>query len=161
MGWMWIVYKYMYVQNICILQCCYCYSVINSCPILCNPIDCSMPASSVLHYPPESAQTHIHWVGDAFWPSHLLLPSSPLPVSGSFPMSRLFTSSGQRTEASASPSVLPMNIQGWFPLGLTGLISLPSKGLSRVFSSTITRNHQFFGTRPSLWSNFHICTQLL
>ena len=59
------------------------------------------------------------------------------PASGSFPMSRLFTSGGQSTGASASASVLPMNIQGWFPLGLTGLISLLSKGLSRVFSSTI------------------------
>ena len=80
--------------------------------------------------------------------------------SGSFPMSRLFASGGQSTRASASASVLLMNIQGWFPLGLTGLISLQSKGLSRVFSSTIAWNHQFFSTQPSLWSNSHIRTRL-
>ena len=81
------------------------------------------------------------------------------PASESFPMSRLFTSGGQSIEALAS--VLPMNIQGWFPLGLTGLISLPSKGLSRVFSSTTVQKHQFFGAQASLWSNSHICTWLL
>ena len=57
-------------------------------------------------------------------------------------------------------SVLPMNIQGWFPLGLSGLISLPSKELSRVFSSTTVQKHQFFGAQPSLWSNSHIHTLL-
>ena len=76
-------------------------------------------------------------------------------------MSQLFTSGGQSTEASASASVLPMNIQGWFPLGLTGLISLQSKRFSRVFSSTTIQKHQFFGTQPSLWSKFHIHTWLL
>ena len=83
------------------------------------------------------------------------------PASGSFPVSRLFTSSGQRIGASVSASVLPMNIQGWFPLGLTGLISLQSKGLSRVFSSTTVQKHQFFSTQPSLWSNTHTHTWLL
>ena len=72
------------------------------------------------------------------------------PASGSSPMSQLFTSGGQSIRASASASVLPMNIQGWFPLGLTGLISLQSKGLSRVFSSTAIQKHKFFGTQPSL-----------
>ena len=72
------------------------------------------------------------------------------PASGSSPMSQLFTSGGQSIRASASASVLPMNIQGWFPLGLTGLISLQSKGLSRVFSSTTLQKHKFFGTQPSL-----------
>ena len=80
------------------------------------------------------------------------------PASGAFPMSWLFPLSGQRIGASAS--VLPMNIQGWFSLGLTGLISLQSKRLSRVFSSTTVRKHQFFGAQPSLWSNSHICTRL-
>ena len=83
------------------------------------------------------------------------------PASGSFPMSRLFISGGQSIGASASASVLPMNIQDWFPLGMTGLISLKSKGLSRVFSSTKIQKHQFFGTQPSLWSNSHIHTWLL
>ena len=83
------------------------------------------------------------------------------PASRSFPMSWLFTSGGQSIGASASASVLLMNIQGWYPLGLTGLISLQSKGLSRVFSSTMIKKHKFFGTQPSLWSNSHIRTWLL
>ena len=78
------------------------------------------------------------------------------PASGSFPMSQLLASHGQSIGTSAL--VLPMNIQGWFPLGLTGLISLQSKGLSKVFSSTRVRKHQFFGTLPSLWSSSHIHT---
>ena len=68
------------------------------------------------------------------------------PASRSFPVSRLFASDGQNIGASVSASVLPVNIQGWFPWGLTGLISLLSKGLSRVFSSTTVQKHQFFGT---------------
>ena len=75
----------------------------------------------------------------------------PFPASGSFPMSQFFTSGGQSIGASAS--VLPMSIQGWFPWGLTGLISLLSKGLSRVFSSTSVWKHQFLSIWPSLWSN--------
>ena len=82
------------------------------------------------------------------------------PASGSFLMSRLFTSGGQRIGVSASASVLPMNSQDWFPLGLAGLISLQSKGLSRVFSSTTVSKHQFFGAQPSLWFNSHIHTWL-
>ena len=82
------------------------------------------------------------------------------PAPGSFPMSWLFTSGGQCIGASTSASVLPINIQGWFPFGLTSLILL-SKALSRVFSSTTVQKHQFFGAQPSLWSNSHICTQLL
>ena len=77
------------------------------------------------------------------------------PASGSFPMNQLFTSSGQIIEASPSASVLPMNIQGWFPLGLTGLISMLSKGLSRVFSNITAQKYQFFGAQLSLWSNSH------
>ena len=83
------------------------------------------------------------------------------PASGSFPVSQLFASGGKSVRASASASVLPMNIQGWFPLGLTGLIFLLSKGLSRVFSNTTVWKHQFFGTQSSLWSNSHIYTWLL
>ena len=78
------------------------------------------------------------------------------PTSGSFPMCWFFSSGGQRTGASASASVLPTNIQDWFLLGWTGWISLQSKGLSRVFSSTTVQNHQFFGAQLSLWSNSHI-----
>ena len=83
------------------------------------------------------------------------------PTSGSFPMSFLFASGGQGIGVSALASVLPVNIQGWFPLGLTGLISLLFKGLSRVLSNTTVWNHQFFSTQPSLWSNSHICIWLL
>ena len=83
------------------------------------------------------------------------------PASGSFLMSRLFTSSGQSIGASALASVLPMNIQDWFPLGSSGLISLLSKGLSRVFSNTTVQKHQFFGAQLSLWSNSDIHIWLL
>ena len=83
------------------------------------------------------------------------------PAPGSFPMSQFFTSDGQSIGVSASASVLPMNIQDWFPLGLTGWISLQSKGLSRVFSNTTIQRHQFFGAQLSLWSNSHIHTWLL
>ena len=72
------------------------------------------------------------------------------PASGSFPRSQFFASGGQSTGASASASVFPMNIQGWVPLGWTGLISLQSKGLSRVFSNTTVQKHQFFSTQLSL-----------
>ena len=74
------------------------------------------------------------------------------PASGCFPVSQLFKSSGQNNGASAS--ILPINIQCWFPLGLTGLI-LQSKGLSRIFSNITVWKHQFFETQPSLWSNLH------
>ena len=73
------------------------------------------------------------------------------PASGSFPMSQFFASGGQSIGVSASASVLPMNIQNWFPLGWTGWISLQSKGLSRVFSNTTVQKHQYFGTQLSLW----------
>ena len=92
--------------------------------------------------------------------SLLLLPSIfPSIRQGLFQWVSSLHQVGQRTGASAS--VLPMNIQGWFPLGLTGLISLLSQGLSRVFSNSTIQKHQFFGAQPSLWSNSHICTQLL
>ena len=75
------------------------------------------------------------------------------PASGSFPMSQLFAWGGQSIGVSASASVLPLNIQDWFPLGWTGWISLQSKGLLKVFSNTTVQKHQFFGTQSSLWSN--------
>ena len=85
----------------------------------------------------------------------LLLPSI-FPSIRVFPMSHFFASGGQSIGASAS--VLPMNIQDWFLLGLTGLISLLSKGVSRVFSNTTVQKHQFFGAQPYLWFNSHSCT---
>ena len=86
----------------------------------------------------------------------LLLPST-FPATGSFPMSQPFSSGDHSSGALASASVLPMNTQGLFPLGLTGLISLLSKGLLNVFSSTTIQKHQFLHAQPSLWSNSHIC----
>ena len=83
------------------------------------------------------------------------------PASGAFAKSWLFTSGDQSTGASASASVLPVNIQGLYPLGLTGLISLQSKGLSRVFSNITVQKHRFFSAQPSLWSSSHIHIWLL
>ena len=83
------------------------------------------------------------------------------PASGSLPMSWLFTSGGPGIGDLASASVLPRNIKVWFPLGLTDLIFLLSKRLSRVFFSTTVRKQQFFGAQSSLWFNSHICKWLL
>ena len=91
--------------------------------------------------------------------SSSVIPFSHLqsfPASGSFPVSQFLTSDGQSIGVSASTSVLPMNIQDWFPLELTGGISLQSKGLSRVFSNTTVQKRQFFSTQLSLWSDSHI-----
>ena len=133
---------------------------------VCNPMDCSTPGHPVPHYLLECAQTHVHWINDAIQPSHSLSSLSPsclqsFQALGSFPMSWLFASGSQSIGASASASVLPMNFQGWFSLELTGLISLLSKGLSRLLSSTTVWKHQFFSAQPSLWTSSHIGTWLL
>ena len=104
------------------------------------------------------------------WRYHPTISSSVIPfssclqsfsASGSFPMSQFFASGGQSIGVLASTSVLPMNIEDWFPLGLTGWISLQSKGLSRVFFNTTVQKHQFFSAQLSLESNSHIHTRLL
>ena len=141
----------------------FCCSVAKPCSTLSDPMNCSTPGFPVLHCLPEFAQSHVHCVDDAIQPSHPLLVPSPavnLSQLRVFPMSLLFTSGGQSTGVSASVTVLPMNSQGWFPLGLTGLISFLSKRLSRVFSSTTIQKHQFFGTQPFL-SLSYIHTWLL
>ena len=130
---------------------------------LCDPMDCSTPGLPVHHQLPEFTQTHVHWVGDAIQPPHpLLSPSHPAfslsQNQGLFQISQFSTSGGQSIGASASESVLPMNIQNWFPLGWTGWICLQSKGLSRVFSTV--EKHQFFGAQLSLWPYFHMQTWL-
>ena len=140
--------------------------VAKSCPAFWNPMDCSMPGFPVLHCLSEFAQTHVHGVSGAIQLSHPLLPSfssclQSFLASGSFPMSWLFTSGGQSIGAPASASTIPMNNQCCFPLGLTGLISLLSKGLSRVFFSATVQKHQLFSAQPSLWYNFHIHIWLL
>ena len=124
-------------------------------------MDCSMPGSPVHHCFPEFTQIHAYWVSDSYLTiSFSATPFSfcllSFPASGSFPMSQHFATGGQSSRASASASVLPMNIQGWFPSGLTGLSSLLSKGLSRVFSSTTIWKLQVFDIQPSLWSNSHL-----
>ena len=135
---------------------CYTYYtfITKSCPTLCNPVDCSTPSFSVLHHFPELAQTQAHWVGDAIQPSHPVIPFfsrlQSFPASGSCSMSQFFESGGQSIGISTLVSVLPVNIQDWFPWGLTGWISLQSKGLSRVFPNTTIQKHQFFGAQLSL-----------
>ena len=137
------IFLHFYLGRLVLLYCC---SVIQSCPTLCDPMDCSTPGFLVHHCLLEFVQTHVHWLGDAIQPSHPL--SSPFcclqsfPASGSLLMSQFFASGGQSTGTSALASVFPMNIQGWFPLGLTSLISLQSKGLSRLFSNTTVQKHQ-------------------
>ena len=121
-------------------------------------MDCSRPGLPVHYQLPELAQTHVQRVSDAIQPSSSVVPFSSclqsFPASGSFPTSQLFVSGSQSIRASASASVL----QGLFPLGWTGYISLQSKGLSRVFSNTTVQKHQFFSVQLSLWSNSHIHT---
>ena len=140
-------------------------SVAQPCPILSHPTDCSTPGFPRHHQLPDPAQTHVRHVGGAIQPSHPL--SSPSPPPSIFPSIRVFSndqffaSGGQSIGASALASVLPINIQDWFPLGLTGLIFLQSKGLSRVLSSTTDQKYQFFSSQLSLWSNSHIHTWLL
>ena len=130
---------------------CYC-SVTKSYSTFCDPMDCSTSGFPVLHYLPDFAQIYVHCISDAIQPSHSVPPSSPfafiLPqyqglfqwVSSSHQMAKVLYLQLQH---------ISMNISGWFPLGFTGLISLQSKGLSRVFSSTTIQKHQFFGTQPS------------
>ena len=124
-------------------------------------MDCSMPGFSAHHKLPELAQTHVHRASDAIQPSHPL--SSPFPPDFNlsqhyFPRSQFFTSGGPGIGVSASASVLPINIQGWFPLGLSGLIFLQFKGLSRVFSQFKSINSSVLSllyggtiTVPILW----------
>ena len=140
-----------------------CFVQLLSCFQLCNSMDLSMQG-----FPFPSISP---WICPSSWPLHwwchpttsssvsLFFCLQSFPASSCFPMSWLFTSCGQSIGGSAA--VRPMSIQGWFPLRLTGLISLLSNKLSRVFSSTTVWRHQFFSTQPSLWSNSHNCTWLL
>ena len=129
---------------------------------LCDPMDYSMPGLPVHHQLPEFTQTHVHWVSDAIQPSQPLLSPSP-PAFNLSPNQGLFkwVIRWPSIRALALASVLWMNIQGWFPLGLTGSISLQSKGLSKVFSNTTVQKRLFFSAWLSLWSNSHIHTWLL
>ena len=125
-----------------------------SCPTLCNPMDYSMQGFPVHHQLPELAQTHVHRVGDAIQPSHPLSSPSPSAFNlsqhlGLFPMSQFFASGGQSIGVSTSASVLPMNIQDWFPLGWTGWIALQSKTLKSLLQhhsskASILQHSTFF-----------------
>ena len=120
-------------------------------PALSDLVDCSTSGFPVLYSVLKFVQTQVHQVSVAHptISSSVTSFSQSFPAPGSFPMIWLLASGGQSIGASAS-SVLPVNIQGWFPLGLTGLISLLSKRISRVFSSTTVWKLQFFSTQPSL-----------
>ena len=146
-------------ENNSVLLC----SVAKSCPTH-YFMNSSIPGFPLLHCLLEFAQTCLlsQWchptISSSVAPFFSCLPS--FPASGSFPMSQLFTSGDQSNGASASATVLSVNIQGWFPLGLTSLISLQSKGHSRVFNTTVWQ-HQFFDAQPSFSSSSHIHTWLL
>ena len=135
-----------------------CCSVTQSCPTLWDYMDCSRSPYPSLSPRVCSNSCPLNWwchptISSSFVPFSSCLQS--FPVSGSFPMSWLLASGGQNIGNSALASVLPMNIQGWFSLGLTGLIFL-SKGLSRVFSSTTVWKHQFFGAFLTIQTHIHI-----
>ena len=128
---------------------------------LCDPMDCSMPSLPVPHHLLKLAPVHVHCIGDVIQSisSSVALSSfcpQSFPASGTFPMSWLFWSGNQNPGVSAS--VLPMSIQSWFPLRLTSLISLLSKGLSRVVFITTVWRRQLFGALAPLWSDCHNLT---
>ena len=131
-----------------------------------NPMDCSMSGFPGSLSPTPRAYSNscpLSWWCHPTISSSVVPFSSHLqsfPASDSFPMSQFLTSGGQIIGFSPSASVLPMNIKDWFPLGLTGWISLQSKGLSNIFETTVQK-HQFFGAQPSSQSNSHIHTWLL
>ena len=136
-------------------------SVTQLCPTLCDPMDGSTPGFPVHHHPIiySNSCPLCRWCIPTI--SSSVVPFSclqPFPASGSFQMSQYFASGGQSIGASASASVLTMNIQDRFPSGWTGRISLLPKGLSRVFSNTTVQKHQFFGTQLSSQFNSHIHT---
>ena len=156
--WAKMLYCYYINWNFLIIQF---SSVAQWSPTFCNPMDCSAPGLPVHQQLPELTQTYVHWVGDAIQPSHPLLSPSLLlqcfPASGSFQMSHFFASGGQSIGVSASASVLPMNIQDWFPLGWTcsprdsqessptlQFKSINSSVLSFLCSPTLTSIHDYW-----------------
>ena len=140
-------------------------SVTSLLPNLCDPMDDSMPGFpvSLKHRacPYSSPSNQFCHPGIIYSVDPLSSCLQFFPVSGSFHESQFFISGGQSIGVSASASVLLMNIQDWLPLGLTGLISLQPKGLSRVFSNTTLQNYQFSSAQPTLESNSHIYTWLM
>ena len=137
-------------------------SVTQSCPTLCDPMNHSMPGLPVHHQLPEFTQTHVHRVSDAIQPSHPLSSPSPAPnPSRHQGLFQLVTSSHEVAKVlEFQLQHQSFQTQDWSPLEWTGWISLLSKALSRVFSSTTVQKHQFFGTQLSSQSNSHIHTQI-
>ena len=145
----------------CLLTCC---SVAKWCPTLCDPVDCSTPGFSVLHYLLEFIK--LMSIESVMTSNHLILCCPLLFLPSLFPSIRVFSSYSAlhirwSKYWSFNFSINSSSVQCWCPLGLTGLIFLQSKGLSRVFSSTTIWKHQFFSTQPSLWSSSHVHTWLL
>ena len=135
-----------------------------SCPTLCDPMDWSMPGFPVLHYLPEFAQVHVHWVGDVT--NHLILCHSLLLWPSTFPSLGVFSNELALHIRwpkcwSFSFSISPSNEYSVLIFFRIDWFDLAVKGLSRVFSSTIIQKHQFLGTQPSLWSNSQFHTWLL
>ena len=173
---LYIIYffKFILYWSIVELQCCVhccctgkwlsyiycCFSVGKLCPALFDPMDCQKPGFPVLHHLLEYAKTHVHCVGDAIQPSHPLMPPSPHALTLSQHQGFFQWVSSLQQVAKVLELHLQYQSFWWifridFLLGLTGLISLLFKGLSRVFCSTTVRNHQFFSAQPSFWSNTH------
>ena len=148
-----LVYQAKYSEISCAFS-----SVQFSCSVMSNSLKLHGPQHARLPCPSPTPGAYSNLCSLSRW-CHPTISSSVVPFSfcpqsfpalGSFQMSQRFASGGQRIGVSASAPVIPMNIQDWFPLGLTGLIPLQSKGLSRITSSTTIQNHQFFGAQPSL-----------
>ena len=136
------------INHVQVLCCCHCFEWLSCVWFVMTPWTAAQRASQSFTISKSLLN---------FMSIELVMPSNHLLL----PMSQPIATGVQNVGASASASVLPMNIQGWFPLGLTGLISLLSNRFSRVFSSTTIWKHQSFGVQPSLWSNSHIQTWLL
>ena len=174
---------YMYIFNLCMCTyayiCIYIYSTFPWCHSLIRVLgafiqslscvfviswtaSCEASLSFTVSWSLIKLMSLSRWCYPTISPLMPLFSSCPqsFPESRSFPMSQLFTSGGQSIGVLALVSLLPMNIQGWIPLGLTGLISLHSEGLPRIFSSTIIWKHQFFSAQPSLWSFWSFRTYL-
>ena len=147
-------------MNLTGLSCC--CSVTQLCLTLRNPMDAHQAS---LSFTTSQSLLKLMSIKSTMPSKHLILCRPILLMLSVFPSIRVFSSESDLLirwpKYWASASILPMHIQGWFPLGCTGWISLQSKGLSRVFSSTTVQKHQFFGAQASLWSRCHTCTWLL
>ena len=150
--------------NICKIYTYCCWSVTKLFLTLCDPMNCSTPGFPVLHYLPEFAQIHVHWVSDAIQLSHPLSPPSLFALN---PQHQGLSQWACPSHQGAKVLVFQLQHQSFqwifrtYPLGLTGWIYLLSKPLARVFFSITVWKHQFFFAQPSLWSNSHICTWIL